>query len=244
MSNKGNVLISFVILVLGGVFIWLYDRDILPRFIVLLCGLAFVVPAVLSLLSTFFTGKNSRRGSAMRIIQMVCGVGGLGLGLCIMLMPDVFRPLLFYPFGALMIVGGLFQVFQLSNRNRPTNYPGWLYVAPILVLAAGIVTLCLPALHGESAERWLVLVSGIAALLFGINGIIISVENFRHAREVARKAKESAATETEKKDEKESEKAPEKPEKSPEKDADTSEKPAVSTAEPRAESSETDTKKG
>ncbi len=180
MSNKGNVLISFVILVLGGVFIWLYDRDILPRFIVLLCGLAFVVPAVLSLLSTFFTGKNSRRGSAMRIIQMVCGVGGLGLGLCIMLMPDVFRPLLFYPFGALMIVGGLFQVFQLSNRNRPTNYPGWLYVAPILVLAAGIVTLCLPALHGESSERWLVLVSGIAALLFGINGIIISVENYRH----------------------------------------------------------------
>lgn len=194
MSNKGNVLISFVILVLGGVFIWLYDRDMLPRSIVLLCGLAFVVPAVLSLLSTFFTGKNSRRGSAMRIIQMVCGVGGLGLGLCIMLMPDVFRPLLFYPFGALMIVGGLFQVFQLSNRNRPTNYPGWLYVVPILVLAAGIVTLCLPALHGESAERWLVLVSGIAALLFGINGIMISVENYRHSRAEARKAKESAAS--------------------------------------------------
>lgn len=194
MSNKGNVLISFVILVLGGVFIWLYDRDILPRFIVLLCGLAFVVPAVLSLLSTFFTGKNSRRGSAMRIIQMVCGVGGLGLGLCIMLMPDVFRPLLFYPFGALMIVGGLFQVFQLSNRNRPTNYPGWLYVAPILVLAAGIVTLCLPALHGESSERWLVLVSGIAALLFGINGIIISVENYRHSRKASHQDKEITDT--------------------------------------------------
>lgn len=237
MSNKGNVLISFVILVLGGVFIWLYDRDILPRFIVLLCGLAFVVPAVLSLLSTFFTGKNSRRGSAMRIIQMVCGVGGLGLGLCIMLMPDVFRPLLFYPFGALMIVGGLFQVFQLSNRNRPTNYPGWLYVAPILILAAGIVTLCLPSLHGESSERCLVLVSGIAALLFGINGIIISVENYRHSRAEARKAKDSATAETGNKDGKESEKAPEK-------DAYIAEKPAVSIAEPAAESSETDTKKG
>ncbi len=166
---------------------------------------------------------------------MVCGVGGLGLGLCIMLMPDVFRPLLFYPFGALMIVGGLFQVFQLSNRNRPTNYPGWLYVAPILVLAAGIVTLCLPALHGESSERWLVLVSGIAALLFGINGIIISVENYRHARAEIRKAKESAAAETGKKDEKGSEKTPEKPEK----DADIAEKPAVSAAEPAAEPSET-----
>lgn len=235
MSNKGNVLISFLILVLGGVFIWLYDRDILPKFIVLLCGLAFVVPAVLSLLSTFFTGKNSRRGSAMRIIQMVCGIGGLGLGLCIMLMPDVFRPLLFYPFGALMIVGALFQVFQLSNRNRPTNYPGWMYTAPILVLAAGIATLCLPALHGESAERWLVLVSGIAALLFGINGIMISVENYRHSRAEARKAKESAAAETGKKDEKGSEKTPEKPEK----DADIAEKAAVSAAEPAAEPSET-----
>ena len=58
MSNKGNALISILILALGAVFIWLYDRDTLPRSIVLLCGLAFVVPAVISMISMFISRRS------------------------------------------------------------------------------------------------------------------------------------------------------------------------------------------
>jgi len=194
MSNKVNIFISILLIVMGGAFIWFFDRETLPGLIVVLCGLTFVVPAVLSLLSTFFARKENRMGAAMRIIQMVCGVGGLVFGLCIILMPDVFRPLLFYPFGALMAFGGLFQLYQLSNRNRPVPYPGWLFAAPVLVLTAGIVTLCLPALHDPAAERWLLLIAGISALIFGVNGIIISVVTYKHIRSEALKANETMQT--------------------------------------------------
>ena len=182
MSNKGNALISILILALGGVFIWLYDGDTLPRNIVLLCGLAFVVPAVISLLSQFIARRSDRASAGLRLIQMVCGIGGLGLGLSIILLPDVFRPLLVYPFAALMVGGGAFQVFQLSHGNRPVDYPGWLYVAPILILAAGVVALCLPQFHTVEFEKWVVLMTGIAGVLFGINGLCVSVLSHRLPR--------------------------------------------------------------
>jgi len=175
MSNKGNVLISILILALGVVFIWLYDRHELPGTIVLLCGLAFVVPAVISLLSMFIARRSDRASAGLRFVQIVCGIGGLGLGLAIILLPEVFRPLLVYPFAGLMIVGGAFQVFQISQKYRPVDYPAWMYVAPILILAAGVVLLCVSELHTPRCEQWVVLVTGIAGVLFGINGLCVSV---------------------------------------------------------------------
>ena len=179
MSNKGNALISILILALGAVFIWLYDRDTLPRSIVLLCGLAFVVPAVISLISMFISRRSDTTSAGLRFIQLVCGVGGLGLGLSIILLPDIFRPLLIYPFSALMIVGGAFQVFQISHKYRPVDYPAWMYIAPILILVAGVVALCVPSLHAPEYEKWIVLATGIAGVLFGANGLCISVLSHR-----------------------------------------------------------------
>lgn len=175
MSNKGNALISILILALGVVFIWLYDRDTLPRSIVLLCGLAFVVPAVISLLSMFISHRSDKASAGLRLIQLICGIGGLGLGLAIILLPEVFRPLLVYPFAALMIVGGAFQVFQISHKYRPVDYPAWMYLAPILILVAGVVLICITVFHTAPYEQWVVLVTGIAGVLFGVSGLLVSV---------------------------------------------------------------------
>ena len=117
MSNKGNTVVSILILILGAVFIYFFDGDQLPRSIVFLCGLAFAIPAVMLLVSTFFTGK-SKHSAAYRGIQIVCGVGGLGLGACIILMPDIFRPLLLYPFAALLVVEKVNGAEAVENPQR------------------------------------------------------------------------------------------------------------------------------
>ena len=175
MTNKGNCFVSIVILLLGVVFCWFSGHDSFTRWIVLLCGLAFVVPAAVSLLGMFMSGKAQSVSTVMRVVQIICGVAGLVLGLCIIFMTDVFRSLLFYPFGALLVAGGLFQEFQISHKYRPVDYPGWLHVVPVLLIAAGVVLLCVPALHELSAERWMLLMVGISAILFGVNGICVSV---------------------------------------------------------------------
>ena len=178
MSNKGNTVVSILILILGAVFIYFFDGGQLPRSIVFLCGLAFAIPAVMLLVSTFFTGK-SKHSAAYRGIQIVCGVGGLGLGACIILMPDIFRPLLLYPFAALLVVGGAFQVFLISYKQRPVDYPAWMYIIPILVMIAGVAMLCITPLRNVENERWVVLITGIGAVLYGINGVMVTVQSHR-----------------------------------------------------------------
>ncbi len=194
MSNKGNAFISILVLLLGAVFIYFFDGDEIPRSIVFLCGLAFAVPALILLLATFFTGKN-RHSAGYRGIQIVCGVGGLGLGACIMLLPDVFRPLLIYPFAVLMVAGGAFQVFLISHKRRPVDYPAWMYVIPIVVIIAGVVMLCVTSLRDVENERWVVLITGVAAVLYGFNGIMVSVQAHRlaplHPEAVAEDKKET-----------------------------------------------------
>lgn len=193
MSNRGNCIISIIILILGGVFTGYYNHENFTRWIVLLCGLTFVVPAAISLLNVLFPPKEGARSTASRIVQLICGMGGLGLGLCIIFLPDVFRSLLFYPFGALLIIGGLLQEFQISHKYRPVGYPWWLHVAPVALLVAGVVLLCVPALHDLAAERWMILMVGIGAILFGINGIVITIMARRHYR-LAKRARQASAT--------------------------------------------------
>lgn len=62
---------------------------------------------------------------------------------------------------------------------------------PVLLIAAGVVLLCVPALHQLSAERWMLLMVGISAILFGVNGICVSVM----ARRLPKRLKEGEAAE-------------------------------------------------
>lgn len=188
MSNKGNALISLIVLALGVVFIWLCNRTDFLNSVVMLCGVAFVLPAIISLLSMFLVSKANRRSAGARMIQMICGVGGLGLGACILLMPGTFRPLLVYLFAALLIVGGALQIFLVSHKSRQVAYPGWLLVAPILVLVAGVVMVCFESFRQPEYEKWVVLTTGCAFVAYGLNGIIISIIHHNGIRAMKKRA--------------------------------------------------------
>lgn len=128
MTNKGNCFVSIVILLLGAVFCWFSGHDHFTQWIVLLCGLAFVVPAAVSIFGMFVSGKAQRMSALMRVVQIICGVGGLVLGLCIIFMPDVFRSLLFYPFGALLVGADSFRSFRCRTGTvRSTIRDGFMW---------------------------------------------------------------------------------------------------------------------
>lgn len=213
MSNRGNCIISILILAVGIVFTYYFNHDSFTKCLVTICGLSFVVPAAISLLSLFYTRKGANQGAILHIVQLICGVGGLGLGLSIIFLPEVFRSLLFYPFGALLVIGGLFQEFQISHKYKLVDYPGWLHVVPILLLVAGVVLLCVPALHTLEAERWMVLIVGISSVLFGINGLIISWMAHKLPKLVAATEKSEQATKKSEKAAEDSEKAAQRAEK-------------------------------
>lgn len=181
MNSKGNTLISILLLLLGAAFVWLYENPQLTTAIVFVCGLTFALPSFILLLMAFFTGK-TERSTPYRAVQILCGIGGLCLGLAIVFLPQVFRPLLVYPFAALLVVGGAFQVLLLSHAKRPVDYPSWTFIVPILVLVAGVVLVAVPMFREEANERWMVLVTGVCGILYGLNGIAGAILSARLPR--------------------------------------------------------------
>lgn len=188
MSNKSNLLISILVLLLGVVFCWLCDSPTLSERILFWGGLAFLVPGIISLGSLFFTRKGQQINGFQKVIQLVCGVGGLVLGLCVLLMHDFFRSLLGFMFGALLVAGGAWQIFLLTRKERRSDYAAWTVAAPVLCLVGGVLMISMPWFRDELNEKYLVLCTGIGFILFGITGLVISCWRTKEAS-AARRAK-------------------------------------------------------
>lgn len=214
MNFKANTLISFTALILGIVVLCYIGRPI-TNIVLFICGLAFVVPGILTLLGLSFKHSAENHSAADRALRFICGIGGLGLGVVVWCMPDVFRPLLVYLFGILLIAGGIHQCAQLSRKARAAQYPGWLIFGALVILVGGVVLIVVDFFHKPAGvddygnEKWVLLTTGIGAVIYGVNGLIITSYAYsQHRRDTkALKAAQKAEAETATKPETASEKA-------------------------------------
>lgn len=203
MNFKANTLISFTALILGIVVLCYIGRPI-TNIVLFICGLAFVVPGILTLLGLSFKHSAENHSAADRALRFICGIGGLGLGVVVWCMPDVFRPLLVYLFGILLIAGGIHQCAQLSRKARAAQYPGWLLLGALVILVAGVVLIVVDFFHKPAgvddygSEKWVLLTTGIGAVIYGVNGLIITSYAYsQHRRDTkAIKAAQKAEAET------------------------------------------------
>lgn len=225
MNFKANTLISFTALILGIVVLCYIGRPI-TNIVLFICGLAFVVPGILTLLGLSFKHSAENHSAADRALRFICGIGGLGLGVVVWCMPDVFRPLLVYLFGILLIAGGIHQCAQLSRKARAAQYPGWLIFGALVILVGGVVLIVVDFFHKPAgvddygSEKWVLLTTGIGAVIYGVNGLIITSYAYsQHRRDTkALKAAQMAEAETAAKPETASEKAEKEGAKAPEKE--------------------------
>lgn len=225
MNFKANTLISFTALILGIVVLCYIGRPI-TNIVLFICGLAFVVPGILTLLGLSFKHSAENHSAADRALRFICGIGGLGLGVVVWCMPDVFRPLLVYLFGILLIAGGIHQCAQLSRKARAAQYPGWLIFGALVILVGGVVLIVVDFFHKPAgvddygSEKWVLLTTGIGAVIYGVNGLIITSYAYsQHRRDTkALKAAQKAEAETAAKPETASEKAEKEGAKAPEKE--------------------------
>lgn len=218
MNFKANTLISFTALILGIVVLCYIGRPI-TNIVLFICGLAFVVPGILTLLGLSFKHSAENHSAADRALRFICGIGGLGLGVVVWCMPDVFRPLLVYLFGILLIAGGIHQCAQLSRKTRAAQYPGWLLLGALVILVGGVVLIVVDFFHkAADSEKWVLLTTGIGAVIYGVNGLIITSYAYsQHRRDTkALKAAQKAEAETAAKPETASEKAEKEGAKAPE----------------------------
>lgn len=199
MNLKANTLFSVIALILGCLFLFFLGRP-LSNIILFLCGVAFVVPGVLSLLSLTFRKTVENHSAIDRGLRLICGIAALGMGIVIWCLPEVFRPLLVYLFGILLIAGGIFQASQLSRKSRAAQYPGWLIAFPLLLIVAGVVLIVVDYFHQSGAdagfenEKWVLIVTGIGAIVYGVTGLVITSYAYRQRRLTAKAAKAAEKT--------------------------------------------------
>ena len=195
-SQVGNILLSIVMAALGLVFIWLCDRYVVGSTVLIVGGLAFIIPGAALLLSLLVRRKHKSRGSVMTVMTAVCGLAAVVLGVGILVAPDSFRHLLVYLFGALLIVSAAWQFDVMMRKNRGILYPAWLTIAPVLIVALGVVMCTMDVFKGESNEKWMMLATGCGFALFGIIGLFISyyaIKTNHAARKLAKAAAKTAA---------------------------------------------------
>lgn len=191
-SQVGNIIMSLVMAILGLVFIWLCDRHVIGTTVLIAGGLAFIIPGAALMLSLLARRKNQTRGSVMTFITAICGLGAIALGVVILVAPDSFRHLLVYLFGGLLIISAAWEFDVMVRKNRGILYPAWLIVAPILIVALGVVMFTMDAFKGESNEKWMLLATGCGFTLFGIIGLFISyyaIKTTHTAKKLSKAAK-------------------------------------------------------
>lgn len=194
-SQVGNIIMSIIMAAIGLTFISLCDRHVVGSTVLFFGGMAFIIPGAALLLSLLVHRKKKTRGSVMTFMAAVCGLAAVALGVVILVVPDTFRHLLVYLFGGLLIVSAAWQFDVMMRKNRGILYPGWLVVAPVVLVALGVVMCTLDIFKGETNEKWMMLASGCGFTLFGLIGLCISyfaIRSNHAARKIAADAAKAA----------------------------------------------------
>lgn len=170
MNSKGNILTSTLLLFVGVALIALYNRVELFSWIVIAIGILFILPSLYNLIVLIISKRDKERTA--RTPGIVSSIGGLCLGICMLVDPNIFVGILVYLFAALLVVGGISQIALIAYGTAPLRAPWWMYIAPVIITGVGVWMLCSNILDIQST---VVLITGIAFVITAINSILVYV---------------------------------------------------------------------
>lgn len=160
--NLKNELVTAVVVGIVGILLIIFEgRGDLLSWIAVVIGIMFIIPSAYLL----FGELSGRRGSH-NSSSLIAALGGLGLGVCLCVVPGFFVGIFIYMFAILLILGGLYQIIVIT---RAGGMPGAFYVVPALLIVAGVVMLCAGIERDSSA---IVLIAGIGMVLYSVNSIL------------------------------------------------------------------------
>ena len=146
--------------------------------ITLAIGIMFLLSAVFSTLAYLNARKNSsdyvitdidgRVISKGKPTFPLVGVGSIILGVMLVTSPSVFVEILMYIMGGILILGALNQFMSLYNARRWGKMAWGFWVAPSLILLAGLYVMFQPM---EAASMPMVVI-GWCCLLYGASEVV------------------------------------------------------------------------
>ena len=127
----------------------------------------------------YFSSKMNR-GSALRPVFPVVGVGSVAFGTVLILWPTMFKEIFMYVIGLLLVLIGVSQMWSLITNRKVAPLSFSLFLIPLLVvIAAGVMILLYPT---ESAALPFT-VFGIAFICYGVSELFLGIRLWRFQKQ-------------------------------------------------------------
>lgn len=162
-----NVLRSFATVLIGILLIVMKDSAI--HLLVRIIGVAFFVPALVSVLGIFMNKRN--RLSAKDMMLSALDVCCMALGLWLIISPEMLVELLVVLLALALFCFSLFQLYKVYALSKQVKGQ-WRYaVVPIALVVVSVIALALP---GRTVS-FVIMMIGVAAVVSGLSDIVISL---------------------------------------------------------------------
>lgn len=157
-----NTLARALCVLAFGILLIVFSAEI-TKWIVMLCGLVFIIPGAVSLISYFRRDPEGRQ----IMLYPIIAVGSILFGLVQVIWPELFIAVIMYILSGCLILVSLIQSYTLWNIHKGgvKLHPAF-YLVPALELAAGLYI----ALTNDKAE-----IAGLPVVLLGCGFIIYSL---------------------------------------------------------------------
>lgn len=161
-----NVVVRSLCVIVVGVLMIALREAFLPV-IVQVIGAAFVVSGVISLFNLYIMYKKSMAKFFDTAVLGSVGVAAVALGAWLLLSPAFFLSLLMLILGILLLLSGLYQVTILLAAQRKLSLSFYMYIVPLLLVAAGLFVIVNPF----DAMGLPFLLVGVGAVLAGVSDL-------------------------------------------------------------------------
>lgn len=157
-----RMLRSIFALLLGAILMLWPGSAIL--YLIIASGLLFIIPGLISLIE--YVARDRAKHPDMPF--PLAGIGSLLFGVVLGTVPHFFVNVLMYLLGIILALGGIEQIVTLVGARKWTTVPAPFYVAPALILLAGILVLFKPF----NAAETLFMLIGVTCLIYGLVGFV------------------------------------------------------------------------
>lgn len=159
-------------------------REQTVTWITIVIGIIFFISGVISCIA-YFSAKRKSSGDDLDIYDAngnlivqskpsfpIVGLGSLILGAILALWPNTFVNGLIYVLGAILILGAINQLFNLTAATRFAHIGLVWWIVPALILILGIVSIIKPSAIASAP----LLIIGWCMIVYGVVEIINSVK--------------------------------------------------------------------
>lgn len=151
------------------------DTQPVIRPVIIAAGILFVIPGVYFLLSSLRTKRDVNGNPESRPwFSTITGAIALIWGIILLCFPSGFLNNMNISFGVSLIIVAIAQVVWIIQGIRTNGAPAWLYIIPIIVIAAGVFVIIMPRDYQNPGVETVkgCIITGAALILWAINGFM------------------------------------------------------------------------